>query len=66
MPVEQQKLLQVAVVGVPNAGKSSMVNALVGSKVRALQNEAGPIVYLRVYERSCMLPFQAQLMCPVF
>lgn len=32
-PVEDQKLLQVAVVGVPNAGKSSLVNALVGSKV---------------------------------
>ena len=33
IPLDQQRLLQVAVIGVPNAGKSSMVNALVGSKV---------------------------------
>ena len=36
VPASEQKLLQVAVIGVPNAGKSSMVNALVGSKVRQL------------------------------
>lgn len=42
VPLSEQKLLQVAVVGVPNAGKSSMVNALTGSKVRTAlpQNSA--------------------------
>ncbi|KAK9792758.1 hypothetical protein WJX73_009051 [Symbiochloris irregularis] len=39
VPVEDQKLLQVAVVGVPNAGKSSLVNALVGSKVAAVSKK---------------------------
>lgn len=38
VPAAEQKLLRVAVVGVPNAGKSSMVNALAGSKVRQEQS----------------------------
>jgi tRNA U34 5-carboxymethylaminomethyl modifying GTPase MnmE/TrmE len=33
VPAEQQRLLQVAVVGAPNAGKSTLVNVLVGAKV---------------------------------
>jgi len=36
VPVEQQRLLQAGVVGVPNAGKSTLVNALVGTKVRTV------------------------------
>jgi ribosome biogenesis GTPase A len=30
---EQQKLLKVAIIGVPNAGKSSLINSIVGRNV---------------------------------
>lgn len=33
VPIDQQRLLQVGILGVPNAGKSTLTNALVGSKV---------------------------------
>eukprot|EP00891_Asterochloris_glomerata_P003404 jgi/Astpho2/3404/e_gw1.00054.126.1_t len=39
VPIEDQELLQVGIVGAPNAGKSTLTNALVGVKVTATSNK---------------------------
>lgn len=50
VPVEQQRLLQAGVVGVPNAGKSTLVNALVGTKVRSVPARHACAALLVVWE----------------
>lgn len=42
--VEDQKLLQVGLLGVPNAGKSELTNRLVGNKVTATSNKENTTV----------------------
>lgn len=57
---EKQRLLQVAMVGVPNAGKSHVVNRLVGHKVRAIGTttqralcSSGVHIYTRLHSCLC-------------
>ena len=40
VPVESQRCGFIAVVGAPNAGKSTLVNALVGAKVTIVSRKA--------------------------
>jgi GTPase len=39
VPAEEQRSIRVGVLGVPNAGKSELVNALVGAKVSAVSRK---------------------------
>ncbi|GMH34025.1 hypothetical protein BSKO_01859 [Bryopsis sp. KO-2023] len=43
-PLEEQKALQVGLLGVPNAGKSELTNRLVGNKVTAVSSKENTTV----------------------
>ncbi|GAB4814249.1 hypothetical protein N2152v2_001295 [Parachlorella kessleri] len=48
VPEEQQLLVQAAIVGVPNSGKSTLTNALVGQKVSAVSAKTNTTAYSRL------------------
>ena len=53
MPRSEQLLLQAGIVGVPNSGKSTLTNALVGQKVRRASPAGGLCPVLGALSRLC-------------